>query len=348
MAEQTNPFAAFADLTLSYLENTLGVFYIGYVFAAVGYGFTFFQSYFYYTRFPKDRWFIQATVSSLCILDTAMSALSSHTLYYYLVSLFALPVGPDNATTSFCVEILLSGIAVALVQSFYAVRIWQVSQNSVLAIAIIFISIAGAGLGIATAAVILRNTLFANFSEHYMKAVISTGQGLRLLSALMGAGGILFYGAKQTASGQPSTVDPITTFLTSGTAGAVAQLICWATFLALPKKYVWIVFHFVSSRVFINGLLLMLNSRAVSRGRGIYEEETRFTNRGVTPSSQTKTSASDIMFTSTQSNNTRTVNIEVSRVVNSDLDLDPGKHFDDLDSRSALGTDIDKVDVHAY
>jgi hypothetical protein len=30
MAEPANPFAAFADLTLPYLEDTLGVFYIGY------------------------------------------------------------------------------------------------------------------------------------------------------------------------------------------------------------------------------------------------------------------------------------------------------------------------------
>ncbi|KAF7341860.1 hypothetical protein MSAN_02041600 [Mycena sanguinolenta] len=291
---------------MSHLENTLELFFIGYVFAAVGFGFTFFQSYLYHTTYPKDRWLVKVTVASLCTLDTAMSALSSHALYYYLVTLFSLPVGPDNATISFC------GIAIAIVQSFYAVRIWQISRNAFLPAAIILLSIAGAALGIATSVVILRNTLFANFSEQYMKAVISTGQGIRLLAALTSAGGSFMCNVKVGGTGKPSRWDLITNFLTSGVAGAVAQFLCLVTFIAMPQKYVWIIFHFLSSRVFINGLLLILNSRAVSRGRGINEEETR----GATSTLQTSTTASSIMFNSNRTNHT--FNVDVSHVINSD------------------------------
>ncbi|KAJ7334063.1 hypothetical protein DFH08DRAFT_880054 [Mycena albidolilacea] len=334
MADPTNPFAAFAGLTMSYLEDTLGVFYIGYTIGTVGFGFTFFQSYLYYTLYPKDSWFTQLTVASLCTLDTAMSALSSHTLYYYFVTLFALPVGPDNATTSFCVEVILSGIVLAIVQGFYALRIWQVTQNAVLPAAIIVLAIAGAALGIATGVVMFQNTLFTNFSERYMKAIISTGQGLRLLAAIATTAGFLGFGVKSGSSGKPSSWDPITNFLTSGVAGVIVQLLCFATFIGMPKKYVWIVFHFLSSRVFINGLLLMLNSRAVSEGRGVNEEDTRYTARGIDP---TKSAASGLMFNSTTSRNTNhTVNIEVSRVVNSDMA--GSKYRDDFDSYS-IGKD---------
>jgi len=340
MAEQTNPFAAFAGLTMSYLEDTLGVFYIGYVFATVGFGFTFFQSYLYYTLFPNDRWPVQATVVCLCALDTAMSALSSHALYYYLVTLFALPVGPDNATTSFCVEVLLSGLVIAIVQCFYAVRIWQVSQGAVIPAAIIVLAIAGGALGIASSSVMLGNTLFVNFSQQYMKIVIATGQALRLVAALLSAGGVLMFGVKSSGTSKPSAWDPITNFLTSGVAGAIAQLLCFVTFIAMPKKYVWIIFHFISSRVFINGLLLMLNSRAASRGRGINEEETRYiTSRGVTPTLHTKTTASDLMFSNSRNPN-HTVNIEVSRVVDSDMDT--AKYPDiDFDSHSIGNHKVD-------
>ncbi|KAF7356659.1 hypothetical protein MVEN_01000400 [Mycena venus] len=346
MAEQTNPFAAFAGLTMDYLEDTLGVFYIGYVLATVGFGFTFFQSYLYYTQYPNDRWPVQATVVSLCTLDTAMSALSSHSLYYYLVTLFALPVGPDNATTSFCIEVLLSGLAIAIVQGFYAYRIWQVSQNTIFPAAIIVISIAGAALGIAASVVMLNNTLFTNFGQHYMKVVIATGQGLRVLGAILASAGFIMFGVKSgSGNAKPSTWDPITNFLTSGVAAAIAQLLCFITFIAMPQKYVWIIFHFLSSRVFINGLLLMLNSRAVSRGRGINEEETRYiTSRGVTPSLHTKTNASDLMFSNSRNPN-HTVNIEVSRVVNSDMDA--AKYPDiDFDSHSIGNHKVDR-DVHA-
>ncbi|KAJ7149048.1 hypothetical protein C8R43DRAFT_1007916 [Mycena crocata] len=322
-----NPFAAFAALTLGSLEDSLGVFYIGYTLAAVGYGFTFFQSYFYYTRYPKDHWLDQATVISLCILDTAMSALSSHTLYHYFVDLFALPVLPDEATTSFCVEILLSGFAVCIVQSYYAIRIWRASQSPVLAGAIILVSVAAAALGIATTVVMLKNTLFANFAERYMKTIISTGQGLRLLSAIMTSAGLLVYGAMPAGDGEQSLWNPFTSFMTSGIAGALVQLICFIMFLATPKRYLWIVFHFASSRIFINGLLLMLNSRAVSRGRGTYDsaEETRVTRGNV---SHSKTAASDLLFntTSVVGRNNHAVNIEVSRVVDTDHG-DKGKMY---------------------
>ncbi|KAF7370662.1 hypothetical protein MSAN_00699200 [Mycena sanguinolenta] len=333
MADQTNPFAAFAGLTQSYLEDTLGVLYIGYVFAAVGFGFTFFQSYLYYTQYPNDSWLVQSTVVCLCALDTAMSALSSHALYYYLVTLFALPVGPENATTSFCIEVLLSGFAIAIVQGSYAVRIWQASQNGPLPASIIVLAIAGAGVGIATSTVMLRNTLFTNFSEPYMKAVIAAGQGIRLLGAVLVSLGLVVFGVKSGNSGSASRWDPITDFLTSGLAAVVVQAVCFITFITMPNKYVWIIFHLLSSRVFINGLLLMLNSRFASRGRGINEEETRYNiSRGVTPALQShiKSGASDLMFNTSRPNQNHTVAIEVSRVVNSDMT----KYRDDFDSHS--------------
>jgi hypothetical protein len=136
----------------------------------------------------------------------------------------------------------------------------------------------------------------------------------------------------------------------------------------MPKKYVWIIFHFLSSRgqfiseshfvfadshfVFVKSssnsvhkwsfahashlcqrdalslILFRLNSRAVSEGRGVNEEDTRYTSRGVDP---TKSAASGLMFNSTTSRNANhTVNIEVSRVVNSDMA--GSKYRDDFDS----------------
>ncbi|KAJ6604987.1 hypothetical protein B0H10DRAFT_2229289 [Mycena sp. CBHHK59/15] len=320
MAE-TNPFAAFADLTLPVLEDSLGVLYIGYIFGSVGFGFTFFQSYLYYTRYPRDHWAIKTTVTALCLLDAAMAMLSSHAIYYYLVTLFALPVTPDEATSTFSasIEFMLSGFAVFLVQSFYAVRIGQLNQNHVIAAAIILVAAGGAGLGVATTIVILRNNLFVNFAQGYMKATLATGQGLRALSALLITGSLMFYNASAPSAEKPSALDPVASSLTSGLAAAIVQLGCLITFVVMPRKYVWTAFHLLSSRVFINGLLLMLNARYISRGRGVYEEETRMTSRGQTPHSKGGM-PSDILFNPSVHRAHNTVNIEVSRTVNRDAD----------------------------
>ncbi|KAK7030677.1 hypothetical protein R3P38DRAFT_2929864 [Favolaschia claudopus] len=332
MSGEANPFAAFAGLTLSHLEDTLGVIFIAYSFASVGFGFTFFQSYFYYTRYPSDSWLVQAAVVAVGALDTAMSALASHALYYYLVTLFALPVGPDAATRTFCIEVILSGLAVAIVQGYYAVRIWQVSQTVVLPALIVVLAVAGGALGIASGAVMLHNTLFVNFAQDYMKGVIAAGHGIRLLSMLLSTGGYIMFGVKTGShNDKASAWDPFTNFLTSGMAGALAQLLCFVTFIAMPRRYIWIIFHYLSSRVIINGWLLMLNCRVVSHGRGVNEEDTRFiSSRGITPTLPTKSTASDIMFhTHSNRNPNHTVNIEVSRVINTDME--PSK-YDDFDS----------------
>ncbi|KAJ6604979.1 hypothetical protein B0H10DRAFT_2077519 [Mycena sp. CBHHK59/15] len=315
MSEASNPFAAFAGLTLSVLEDSLGVLYIGYILAAVGYGFTFFQSYYYYSHYPRDYWVIKATVAALCILDTAMSILSSHAIYYYLVTLFALPVGPDEATSAFCVEILLSGFAVFVVQSFYAIRVWQMSQNRAMAGVIVLVAVGGAGLGVATIAKMLHNNLFSNFGQSDMKAVIATGQGLRALGALLIAGSLNYY-VERPVRGQLSVLDMLAGFITSGVAATLAQLLCMITFLAMPRRYVWTLFHLLASRVFINGLLLMLNTRAVSRGRGVYEEATRVSGSYGSRSVTRGTTASDIRFA--RSTASRGVRVEVARTVRTD------------------------------
>lgn len=116
----------------------------------------------------------------------------------------------------------------------------------------------------------------------------------------------------------------------------------------MPSKYTWIIPHLVSSRVFMNGLLLScvaslptaaafclandahssLNARAISRGRGLYAEETQVSSRGNTRGGTHMTggtkvrSETDSAIMYAQS---RTLNIEVSRTVATDADDDLGR-----------------------
>ncbi|KAJ7248823.1 hypothetical protein C8J57DRAFT_1724178 [Mycena rebaudengoi] len=347
MAEsgKPNPFAAFAHLSLQGLEDTLGVFIL-----VVGYGFTFFQTYYYFIRYPKDHWLVKAAVVAICMLDTTMSALSSHTLYYYLVTMFALPVTPDDATLSFCVEILLSGLAIFVVQSFYAFRIWKLSSNVWIAIAIVMISAGAAGLSIASTVLMMRNTRFANFAQAYMKTTIGSGQGLRVLSGLFITGFHAIYAYKAPRKEAPSLWEPVTNLLGSGLGAVIVQAVCFITFVAMPNRYTWIIPHLLSSRVFINGLLLSLNTRPISHGRGLYAEETQRSSRnGAGTRLDTHMTAykgergdtlSEMQFAP------RALNIEISRTIASDADtVLGGKGYLSNLSEHSLN---DKVNMHAF
>ncbi|KAL0960682.1 hypothetical protein HGRIS_005710 [Hohenbuehelia grisea] len=127
------------------LERTFGVYFIGYVAAMVGYGFTFFQTYVYYSRYPKDHWGVKATVATICLVDTAASALMSQALYYYLVNLFPYITGLVEFTQTFNAEIGLAVFGNWVVQMFYAYRIWTLSKNVILGLVLAFIATAAFG-----------------------------------------------------------------------------------------------------------------------------------------------------------------------------------------------------------
>ncbi|KAF9233316.1 hypothetical protein BU15DRAFT_80249 [Melanogaster broomeanus] len=82
--------------------GNLGVLFVGFVAATILYGLTFFQSYIYYSQFPRDHKWIKCFVSTLCVLDTAASAIVSQVLYYYLIVLYNVSMDTLYATTTFC------------------------------------------------------------------------------------------------------------------------------------------------------------------------------------------------------------------------------------------------------
>ncbi|KAF8158351.1 hypothetical protein B0H34DRAFT_451387 [Crassisporium funariophilum] len=63
------------SLTVKELEETFGVLFVGYVLAMVAYGFTFFQTYVYYSRYPLDRWAIKTTVGCLWYVPMSKASL---------------------------------------------------------------------------------------------------------------------------------------------------------------------------------------------------------------------------------------------------------------------------------
>ncbi|KAF4590089.1 hypothetical protein EYR40_009510 [Pleurotus pulmonarius] len=312
------------SLSSSELERTFGVFFIGYVAAMVGYGFTFFQTYVYYSRYPKDHWAIKLTVTALSLLDTAASALISQALYFYLVNLFPYESGLDNATHTFSTEIALAVIAKWIVQMFYAHRLWTISTSvQRLGPALIaLMSTAALALGLVMAAELINNPRIAHLADEGPHAVVASCQALTFVASLL-TFVLLCYHLRpsQTANMKPieGWFDNMVAYIISrGSAGTLVQLGFFITFLIAPANLYWIPFHFVASKLFINGLLTMLNCREVVRGRGVNEEETVDSKKGsgFTGSSGEARSNGAVRFNIDDHKISQpAINIEVSRTV---------------------------------
>jgi hypothetical protein len=304
------------------------------------YGFTFFQTYVYFSRYPKDHWSVKSTVAALCLIDTATSALVSQALYFYLITLFPFAIGLVDATSTFCAEISLATLAIFIVQVYYATRIRSLSNSKFLFGAIIMTSSAAFVLGLVMAAQMFQHRAFARLAIPHIQAVAASSQALTFISGFLTMGSLFFY---LQPSRRPS-MKPLDTWfdkcvaytVTRGSIATVVQLAYLLVFTSMPDKFVWMPFHLAASKLYINSLLTMLNLRDVIHGQGVNEEETL--------SSQRK---SGTMFTSSGRSGTGVrfnvvdsgkpgINIAVSRTVQCDngaksvYDLEDSRSFADI------------------
>ncbi|KAK0477496.1 hypothetical protein EDD18DRAFT_1337885 [Armillaria luteobubalina] len=75
------------------VDTTFGACYIGTIIAAILFGISNLQTVIYYKRYPNDWWVYRYSVAILWILDTLHVALSTHALYFYLITMFGDLIG---------------------------------------------------------------------------------------------------------------------------------------------------------------------------------------------------------------------------------------------------------------
>ncbi|PCH40272.1 hypothetical protein WOLCODRAFT_143002 [Wolfiporia cocos MD-104 SS10] len=263
---------------VSELNATFGVLLIGFIFAVTLYGLTFFQTYIYYSRFPSDAALSKYTIGVIWAVDTATTTLLSHTLYYYLITSFMAPFDELDITKTFIAENALAAFGIFLVQVFYAYRIYTVNGKNPLTPAVIsFLALVNLVLGIAAAAKISTRPLFYNFVDHIIEVLTGIQYGLSTLCDIIIVLSLFAY-LNQSRYPSMKTIEGwyeylAVYFINRGTCFTILQLASLIVFVAIPKQQVWILFHFVTSKTYINSLLLMLNFRNVYKGRGVDEEE---------------------------------------------------------------------------
>ncbi|KAL1743913.1 hypothetical protein HDZ31DRAFT_83085 [Schizophyllum fasciatum] len=102
------------------VDNTVGASLVGALFSCV-------QTWWYFTRYGADVWYIKALVLLVFVFDTVHQMLISHTVYYYVVSNYNNPGILNNMT--WCLEVLFNGMIGLLVQGFLTMRVWKLSNK---------------------------------------------------------------------------------------------------------------------------------------------------------------------------------------------------------------------------
>ncbi|KAF9007202.1 hypothetical protein BDQ17DRAFT_1423266 [Cyathus striatus] len=90
------------------IDNTFGAAFLGAMITAMLYGLTTLQTYFYYVFYPKDSSANKALVASIWTLDTIHMALTTVSIYHYLVSNYANPSALGIAHWSLITSVLFN------------------------------------------------------------------------------------------------------------------------------------------------------------------------------------------------------------------------------------------------
>ncbi|KAF9454725.1 hypothetical protein P691DRAFT_192130 [Macrolepiota fuliginosa MF-IS2] len=244
-------------LTREELEETLGVFFLGYVLSSVIYGFNFFQTWRYSSRFSSDPLLLRTFVATVCILDLATVALTSHALYIYLIELFPKTVGLVNMTVTLRMEILLAVVSTFLVQSYYAYRLWFEHKKNSVAMVLEILSLGALALGIAG---VFQEPTFDVLGLLHVRLQITFRHFLVLLAGLL----LAIMQWRLPVQRFSSSVDGekqdwfdklVLCVITRFGMVNVVQLGYLIIFVILPRTAFWLPFHLCAQKLYVNSFL---------------------------------------------------------------------------------------------
>ncbi|KAJ7254864.1 hypothetical protein C8J57DRAFT_1656998 [Mycena rebaudengoi] len=113
----------------------LGALQIGTLVSCMLFGVATTQTYIYFTRFPKDSRILKYLVTFVYACEIAHTLCIAHTLYVYTIVDYGKPLGhlkTDPIPKSLGANTFFTGVIAACVQSFFAWRIYTLSNNLII------------------------------------------------------------------------------------------------------------------------------------------------------------------------------------------------------------------------
>jgi len=253
------------------LDNTLGAAYIGVVLAAVLYGVSCSQVFYYFRHYSKqDGWGTKAVVIATLVSDTVHQGLISHTVYTYVITYYYSPQQLSYIVRSLLVEVLFNATTALLVQTFFAIRIWKFSgRNLPITATLAIVIVAGFVSTVVFAANALSLTTFVE---------LGTLKPLSMaVNALAVAGDVLItvvfctllHRARSNLKRSNTMVNMLIAFsVQTGMLTSLCAIGSLVSIVLSPNTFIYIGFYFLLGRLYCNSLLATLNVRKAIRGRG--------------------------------------------------------------------------------
>ncbi|KAF8879136.1 hypothetical protein BD779DRAFT_1163234 [Infundibulicybe gibba] len=245
------------------LDSTMGAMLIGVIASAVLYGVSCVQTFYYFTYYPNDRWYIKTIVPIILFFDTVHLCLVSHTMYHYLVSNYDQPASLEIIVWSIVLESLFTGATAVLVQGFYAMRVWRMSHGSrFLTGLIIVLVLSNAGCSIAWVTLALGCQTFTKLLVISPLTITINAFTVVIDVLIAGTLCVLLYRARTGFKKSDSIINRLMIFVVNtGVLTSCCAIASLFSLLLSPNTLIYATFYFCIGRLYTNSLLATLNAR---------------------------------------------------------------------------------------
>jgi len=187
----------------------------------------------------------------------------SHTVYYYTIRNFNDQEALKHIVWTVVIEALFTGVNGAMVQTFYAYRVWKLSQGRyLLAMLILVLIVCCAGCGTAWVIISMGMGTYRNLLRITPLTItinaLSTTIDVLIASSLV----YLLNSARTGFRKSDTMINKLIIFVVNTgiltTLCAIAALIC---LVASPNTLIYASFYFCIGRLYLNSFLATLNAR---------------------------------------------------------------------------------------
>ncbi|KAI0706871.1 hypothetical protein C8T65DRAFT_220214 [Cerioporus squamosus] len=253
------------------LDKTLGAYLLGTFVGAVLYGLSVHQLYRYCRLFSSDSLSIRVLVAVVMLLETAHTAMTMHTCYYWLITGFLnFTLLMNGSPWSLdALPIILSFIMLTT-QLFFAKRVFLLGPKYQLVVGVAMLFLVGEigfSIGMTYRAFIVPSIQNLNSTAWLISTALGLGSAADILFTAT-----LAYVVKQSRSGL-KRAPPLELFMTyvvnTGLLHCVFNLISFILTVAITYSLIYGFFSTVTARLYANSLLAVLNSRETQANKGL-------------------------------------------------------------------------------
>lgn len=252
-------------------DNTFGAWYIGQQVALLLVGASVVQSWVFLKNCGQDPVLLKAVVMILMVLQLVQGGLVAAGLYHFLVSSIGNPEALMSIPRTLYAEPFIAASIIALVQWFYAFRIFRLTKSIPLVCIVVLLASAQLAMGSAAAAADLSQTETIVSSATAKNIACACLVADMVNDAIIAVTIVHFLRTHRTSvKSTESIMSSLTNYtLASGFTTFVGSCLVLSTFLAYPTSQIYSGISFVLPHLYTNSLLALLNARRSLRERSV-------------------------------------------------------------------------------